>query len=525
MMADKQELENDFSDDDFWQQDEGVEKKRLPRWAIVCLVLVFALGIIVIASMGNEEELALNVVSVARGRVVEVYSANGTIESERMQVFHSLVSAPINALNVQVGDTVRAGDLILTYDLENLELVYQQTALQLEATRHGNEATVQMSENDQNRQARDLQQQNEREANLRSEIAAIDNEIARLRAAEEAQARAINVQIDGIQAQRLANRGEYGRLFAERSNLVLSLQGVHLTLEEREAILTEIAELDDDMVILDDALRELDVELEAARMASLSISTDERMDAQQERANLNFMLGNMETTPAFPTPNPELTSGQLQSMQASEELLALSKASAQELLERAEEGIRAEFDGIISSLLIREGSAAMQGGALFTLVSIEDIIVRLEIPANDFDRVVLGNEALIQLGNREYQGIVERINPVATANVLGQMMIEVIVSIEEPDDVFVGVPTRVDLTVARRDDVLYLPPEVVNMAASGHFVHVLVDGVVERRIVEVGIASNHQIEITSGVDDGELIIAEVAAGELEGVQATPIFRE
>jgi len=524
-MKDKQELENDFSEEAFWQEGEEREKKRLPRWAIVCLVLVFVLGIIIAISIGAEEELALNVVPVSRGRIVEVYSANGTVESERMQVFHSPVSAPILALNVQVGDTVRAGDLILTYDLENLELNYQQMALQLEATRYGNEATVQMSENDQNRQAGDLQQQNAREAELRRDIAAKDAEIARLRAVEEEEARVINLQIDELQARRLANRSEYGRLFAERSNLVLSLQGVHLTLEEREAVLIEIAELDDAMVLLDDDLRELDVELEAARLESLSISTDDRMNAQQERANLNFMLGNLETTPAFPTPNPELTSGQLQSMQVSEELLALSKTSAQDLLERAEEGIRAEFDGIISNLLVREGSAAMQGVALFTLVSIEDIIVRLEIPANDFDRIVIGNEATIQLGNQEYTGVVERVNRVATANLLGQMMIEVIVSIENPDDVFVGVPTRVDLTVAHRDDVLYLPPEVVNMAASGHFVHVLVDGVVERRIVEVGISSNHQIEIIAGVDDGELVIAEVSAGELEGVQATPVFRE
>jgi len=518
-------LENGFSEDDFWQEDEDIEKKWLPRWAIVCLVLVLVLGLIVFANVGSEDDLTLNVVSVSRGHVVETYSANGTIESERMQVFHSPVSATISELNVQVGDTVRAGDLILAYDLENLELNYQQTVLQLEAMRYGNQATVEMSEQDQNRQENDLRQQNAREASLRNEIAAIDDEIVRLRGVEEAQAEAINLRIADIQADRLANRGEYGRLFAERSNLVLALQGLHIALEERNEALAQIAYIDALMVELDDTLRELDVELEAARLASLSISTDERMNAQQERANLNFMLANLETAPTFPMPNPELTVGQIQSMQVSEEMLELSVLSAQELLERAEEGVRAEFDGIISSLLARQGSTAMQGGALFTLVSTQDIIARLEIPANDFDRIVIRNEAVIQLGGREYRGVVERVNRVAVPNAFGQMVIEVIVSIENPDDVFVGVPTRVDLTVAERHDVLYLPPEVVNMAASGHFVHVLVNGVVERRVVEVGISSNHQIEIIYGVEDGELVVAEASAGELEGVQATPLFRE
>jgi len=531
-MKNERVIESKFSEDDFWNgnhldlEDNRALKKRLSKWVIVCFISIIVLVLIVIENAGNEDDLILEVVPVSSGHVVETYRANGTIESERMQVFHSPVSAPISELNVQIGDSVRAGDLIIAYDLESLELHYQQSALQLDATRYGNQATIQMSEQDQNQQANDLHQQNIREANLRSEITELEDEIERLRGVEEAQSESIRVYIADIQAKRLDNRGAYSRLFAERSNLILELQEFSTTLADRGEILNQITGIDDLMVELDDEMRELDRDLEAAQLASLSVSTDERMLAQQELANVRFMLANLETAPAFPMTNPQLTSGQMQSMQVSEELLELSMLSAQELFERAEAGIRAEFDGIISSLLVREGSTAIQGGVLFTLVSNQDIVVQLEIPANNFERVIVGNEAVIQLGSREYRGVVERVNRVAVPNALGQMVIEAIVSIENPDDyVFVGVPARVDLTVAERLDALYLPPEVVNMASSGHFVHVVSDGVVERRFVEVGIASNHQIEITYGVEYGELVVAEVLAIDLEGVQAVPRLRE
>jgi multidrug efflux pump subunit AcrA (membrane-fusion protein) len=530
-MKDEQILNSKFSADDFWQKDKDEvvvkqPKNRLPKWVLICLGLVFVLGLVIIADAGNTDIPILSVVPVSRGDVIETYSASGTVASERFQVFYSPVSAPISALNVQVGDSVRKGALIVAYDLEDLDINRQHSELQLASMRYGNQGTIEMSELEKNRQASDLQEQNNREANLRSEIAEYEAKIERLRGEEAAESERINARIAEIQADRLTNRSENSQLFVERSGLMLSLQELNTTIEERDEIRDRIAILDASMATLDDELRELDRELDTAQLASFNVSTDERVSAQQELANLRFMLANMESASTFPMTNSELTSGQMQSMQVSEELLELSMLSAQELFERAEVGIKAEFDGIISSLLVREGGTAMQGGELFTLVSNQDVVVELEIPANDFDRVVVGNKAIIQLGSREYSGVVERVNRVAVSNMLGQMVIEAIVSIENPDDyVFVGVPARAILTVEERQNVLYLPTEVINMSATGHFVHVLVDGVVERRPVEIGIASNHQIEIISGIEYDELVIAEATAVDLEGVQAEPLLRE
>jgi multidrug efflux pump subunit AcrA (membrane-fusion protein) len=533
LLEDDYQLEDDYSpedyfrlEDDFWQGNDGKIKKRLPRRTITIAIVALMLILLTNAVLGDGEELRLNVVPVSRGHVMETHSVNGMIESERTQVFHSPVNAPISELNFQVGDTVRTGDVIIMYDLENIDFQYEQSMLQLATTRYGNQATIEMSENDQERHANDVQRQNTHINNVRREIAELEDEIDRLRNIEEAQERDINQRIDEIQDERLENRGEFSQIFAERSGLTLELQDEDTTAGERARIRTEIADIEAEMVILDDELRVLDNELESKRMEVLTISSDERIMAQQELTNLRLLLSNLETAPSLPVMNPELTSGQIYSMQVTEELLELSLLSAQELLERATEGVRAEFDGIISNMSVSQGSVAVQGGALLTIVSNQDIVVKLEIPASDFDRVVIGNEATIQLGNRDYLGTVERVNRVAVPNALGQMVIEATVSIDNPDDdIFVGVPVRVILTVEEVFNVLYLPPEVVNMTALGHFVYVIVDNVVERRLVEVGIASSHQVEIISGVEYGELVVSDASIIDLEGMQVVPLLME
>ena len=45
----------------------------------------------------------------------------------------------------------------------------------------------------------------------------------------------------------------------------------------------------------------------------------------------------------------------------------------EELLNKGREGIKAEFDGIIANVQAVEGSSAVQGGELFTLVSSKDV--------------------------------------------------------------------------------------------------------------------------------------------------------
>ena len=84
--------------------------------------------------------------------------------------------------------------------------------------------------------------------------------------------------------------------------------------------------------------------------------------------------------------------------------------TTEELLAKGREGLKAEFDGIISDVKALEGNEAAQGMELFTLVDNKNVNVILEVPANDFDNLAIGSKAVIKIGRSSYKGTVESVD-------------------------------------------------------------------------------------------------------------------
>ena len=72
----------------------------------------------------------------------------------------------------------------------------------------------------------------------------------------------------------------------------------------------------------------------------------------------------------------------------------------------------------------------------------------------------------------------------------------------------VGDVAQVTITLARKDDALWLPPQAVRAFEGRRFV-VVKDGDRQRRQdVKVGIISTDRIEILEGVKEGDVIIGQ-----------------
>ena len=99
-------------------------------------------------------------------------------------------------------------------------------------------------------------------------------------------------------------------------------------------------------------------------------------------------------------------------------------------------------------------------------------------------------------------------------------------TVNNPDEeLCIGVGAYAVLTVAEKSDILYLPGEVVNTSAEGDFVYVIRGGQVEKQPVELGIASDSQVEIQSGLKEGDQVISDVSGEVREGMKATGIYKE
>ena len=114
-------------------------KKKLPAWVIfpvLAAVLLLAWFLSLFAGGKTEDSVGtpLNVVKAEKGTVKEVYNSTGTVESENTKTYYSPVTAPIKECRAVVGQTVKAGDLLVTFDTTDLERNNQQAQLTLQSS-------------------------------------------------------------------------------------------------------------------------------------------------------------------------------------------------------------------------------------------------------------------------------------------------------------------------------------------------------------------------------------------------------
>lgn len=535
------------------------KKKKLPGWVILPIIGVLALaGILLsLALKPAKAPATLTVVSAKKADVSEEYTTSGTVESESKKTFFSPVNATVQSLDIKVGQAVKEGDLLLSFDTSDLEKSNQQSELNLEATKAGNQSTVEQADQSASIASENQAAIREQISGTKKKIKAKQAEIDQLNAEVKQEQGSLSSAYQDFESKKRQKQEELAALKAacdaSKSKLdknAALLNNQNAELESKQTKLNNFPsdgsdekrqELIDDIVKLPDLIAETKntaIELQAAYDSNLQSYNDalnaytnlsfsdisgtaaqKLAAAQAELSSLQAGLEQLEAGTGSSS-TAKITDGQYKSMKIQENLAELAKLSAEELVELGKQGIHAEFNGIISDVQTAEGTAAMQGGALFTLVSNTDVSVRLEVPSNDFDKLKTGSKATVKIGDNTYQGTLTSIDKIATTNLKGNPVIGADVHIDNPDeDIYIGVSSKVTLSVAESKNVLCLSNEIVNTGTDGDFVYVIRDGKVKKQMVELGIASNSVVEIKGGLKEGDEVITDVSSSLEEGMNA------
>lgn len=112
------------------------KKKKLPAWVIIPIIAVIGGGAFAAdrafgTSDAQNAGISVNVIEAAKGSVKQTYNASGTIISGQVRTYYSPVTAPIATFNAIVGNTVKSGDTLVTFDTTQLERDNQQSQLTL----------------------------------------------------------------------------------------------------------------------------------------------------------------------------------------------------------------------------------------------------------------------------------------------------------------------------------------------------------------------------------------------------------
>jgi RND family efflux transporter MFP subunit len=214
----------------------------------------------------------------------------------------------------------------------------------------------------------------------------------------------------------------------------------------------------------------------------------------------------------------KMTAGAREELEAENQTKEIESAGSLESLEKAESGVVAEFDGVVTEVNVVEGSSAAVGEKLLKLDSTEEVMVKISVTKYDLDKIALGQEAKVTIASREYEGKVSKINKMAETNNSGAAVVGTEIEILNPDsDVILGVEAKVVISTAKEENAVLIPVTAVNVDMNGDFVYVVEEGILVKKPVVTGISSDTMIQIVEGLSEGEQVVTEVTAALMEGM--------
>lgn len=459
-------------------------KKKIIRRSIFSVLAVAVVGMIIFNSVAAKNMPAVvYTTAVVREDVEQVLNTSGTVKTEETKTYFSPVAVKIGQVNVAPGDTVKKGQTLYTYDEDALANEKELAQLKMQS----NDGSYESSILKNNKYISELGEANVNLDVLEQQIADSENYVKELnkKITDKQNALAYEgtmLQISLLDWSEQPDSEEYMNL--QKLIQLNTYEQQHN--KDIEAWQKEVNEYQEIIA----AYKEYKAEMKSQKSASESGTLDAGSKSQLE-ANT-----------------------QMESINATETLTAV---------ESVENGVSAEFDGVVTELSVVEGSTPSVGMQMAALESTEKVKVEISVSKYDLEKISVGQEAEVIIAGNTYQGVVSKINGMATTNASGTAVVGADIQIENPDsDIFLGVEAKVTVHTAYASQVLAVPIEVINSDKEGDFVYVAENGVLAKKRVTTGISSDNYCEIKDGLKEGDQIVRNVTADMTEGMAVTAI---
>lgn len=438
-------------------------KKKIIISAIV-IVVVAGVVALRISSANRHKFVAVKAVKASVGDVKSYLSTTATIISKNVKDYYG-VQAKVLQVNVKVGDKVKKGEVLITYDVQNPQVQVNQAQIAYnnavsqknDAIETNNQNAAKISDLNIDSQLNDY---NSRLSTLNNEINSLENEVNTSK-----NSNTINndkVLLYGAQQQSTSTNkisttatpniipGQ-GGYYAQRDNLVSTINQLKNQKSQLQPMSTE-------------KLSQLDNAVQNAKIA---------LD------------------------NAKLNAGKTQT------------------------NITADFDGVVTSLNAEEGSMGNPGAIAVTIQDMNNLQGVVMLGKYDATKVQLNDSAIISNGVKDYNGKVTFIAPSASKSLsttTGDNTLETDVDItDNPEGLKLAFDEDISILLGEKDGVIKIPAESIKTDKSGrNYVYVIENNKAVEKTVHLGLQSDTDAEILDGVAQGDKLISNPSASIQNG---------
>ncbi|QCX32849.1 efflux RND transporter periplasmic adaptor subunit [Caloramator sp. E03] len=182
--------------------------------------------------------------------------------------------------------------------------------------------------------------------------------------------------------------------------------------------------------------------------------------------------------------------------------------------------IVAPVSGVVTALEIKNGEIVDDSKLMATITDTSKMQVTIPVDELDINKVKVGQKASIKVDDvdgKTFEGKVESIshNGVTSNNITTY---DVVVSIDNPENLKIGMNADVTISIESKENVLAVPQEAIIEKNGKKYVMIANNETqntdnktVSRKLVEVqtGIKTTSMIEITSGLSEGQIVLVQL----------------
>lgn len=436
------------------------QKKKRKKRIIAGMAAVVIVGFAVSRMLTPAALPMVSVRSAQVGNIEQSVDASGTVTTEESKTYFSPVSAKVSECKVQAGDAVAAGDVMLVYDAQDLEERQKEAELQNDEAKYTYENTVGKSNKDASEYSRSSH-----------DVEILEQQVEDWKAEVHALKQYIT---------------DMGCFLREAQN-----EGHENDVEEYQ---NKIDQANNTLMVKEEELADFQSNL--SEQKGIKNSTEDSM----------------------------LTASGKKQIEATKDLAALKASQVTDAVAQVTDGLKAEFNGVVTDVKAVNGGTVEENGELLTVDSTENVCVKVSLNKSDLEKVKEGQKAAITIVGKPYEGTVTRISRSATKNEKGAALVTAEIHIDNPDqDLYLGVDGKVTIQGNKAENVVTVPIEAVNIGKDGSFVYIVDEnGMIEKRIITTGLSSAEATEVKEGLDGTERVVLSVDAGIEEGMQVTPV---
>lgn len=445
------------------------QKKRIRKIVIWSVIAVLVAVIVFGMTKAANAPMSVNVSKPQRGSICQKVNTGGDVVSLEKKTYFAPITGVLSEVRVNVGDAVKAGDILFTYDENEIAKAREQI--------------------DYKKKISDGNYNNSLQSNGRI-YSNLNESLTKLPIYEEQVAFAENY------IKELEKR-------IEDKKSALSKEGMQLQI-------SLIDWADEPMSEEYENLQKL-----VQQNQYEQVHNEDLVALQNELSEANKILSDIKNKQSEMKSVKSANKDAVMTKGAKEELVATHESTILELDEQLADfdsvngGITAEFDGVVTEVSAVEGGSVQEGTSLLKLESTEKCVVKVQLSKYDLESVVLGQKAELTMNSNTYSGTVSHINKVAELSQSGATVVSAQISIDNPDEnIILGLEAKASILIGQDEDALLISNGYINYDTEGAFVYVVDNDTVSKKRIELGYVDDVNSQVISGLEGNESIITE-----------------